>query len=220
MNARRPPSEAEREDFAAFVLRMRGAGLDDKPLMAAMESVPRRDFIDAEYHHVAMGSGTIPIACGEAIEGVDLQARIVHAMQLDGTQRVLEIGTGTGYTASVISRLAKRVHTLERYKTLHANALQRMRRLGLTNVVATRADGSSGSSEGPFDRIVCWAAFDQSPRSFVDQLASGGMMICAIGESEQAQMLVRMTKIGSRFEREDIGTVRFQPIAHGLPAVL
>lgn len=220
MNAKRPVSEAEREDFAAFLLRMRGIGLDDKPLMAAVESVPRRDFVDAEYHHVAMGSGMIPIACGEAIEGIDLQARIIHALELDGTQRVLEIGTGTGYTAAVISRLAKRVHTLERYKTLHADALQRIRRLGLTNVIATRADGSSAVSDGPFERIVCWAAFDSPPRSFVEHLASGGIMICAIGEREQAQTLVRMRKVGSRFEREDIGTVRLQPIEKGLPSVL
>lgn len=220
MTVKRAVSEAEREDFAAFLLRMRGIGLDDKPLMQAIESVPRREFIDAEYHHVAMGSGTIPIACGEALEGVDLQARIIHSLQLDGTQRVLEIGTGTGYTAAVISRLAKRVYTTERFKTLHAAAIQRIRRLGLTNVIATHADGSAGSGDGPFERIVCWSAFDQPPRSFVDQLTSGGMMICAIGESEQPQVLVRMTKIGSRFEREDIGTVRFQPIGHGLPAVL
>lgn len=220
MSDKRAVSEAEREGFAAFLLRMRGAGLDDKPLMAAMESVPRRDFVDAEYHHVALGTGTIPIACGEALEGIDLQARIIHALQLDGTQRVLEIGTGTGYTASVMSRLSKRVYTLERFKTLHTEAVQRMRRLGLTNVIANLADGSNGSSDGPFERIVCWAAFDAPPRNFVDQLTSGGTMICAIGGEDQAQVLVRMTKIGSRFEREDIGTVRFQSIKRGLPAVL
>lgn len=220
MNAKRPVSEAEREGFAAFLLRMRASGLDDKPLMAAIESVPRRDFVDATYASIAMGTGTIPIACGETIEGIDLQARIIHQMGLDGTQRVLEIGTGSGYTASVLSRLAKRVYTVERYKTLHADAVHRMRHLGLTNVIATHADGSAGSGEGPFDRIVCWAAFDSIPRSFVEQLVSGGSMICAIGSGEQAQSLVRMTKVGSRFEREDIGTVRFQPLMSGLPAIL
>lgn len=220
MSDRRQVSEAEREGFAAFVLRMRSAGIDDKTLMAAMESVPRRNFVAAEYHHVALGPGTIPIACGEAIEGLDLQARIIHALQLDGSQRVLEIGTGTGYTAAVMSRLAKRVHTVERYKTLHGEAVQRLRQLGITNVVATHGDGSVGDEAGPFDRIVCWSAFDSPPRSFADHLVSAGVMICAIGGGEQAQILVRMSKIGSRFEREDIGTVRFQPIQRGLPAVL
>ncbi|MFZ2100631.1 MAG: protein-L-isoaspartate(D-aspartate) O-methyltransferase [Oricola sp.] len=213
-------AEGDREGFAAFILRMRAAGIDDKAVMSAIEATPRRDFVDAEYHHIIMGPRTIPIACGETLEGLDLQARIFHELQLDGSQRVLEIGTGSGYSASVLSRLAKRVYTVERFKTLHQGAVQRFRRLGITNVVASQGDGSSGSTDGPFDRIVCWAAFDSLPRGFVDQLTSGGIMICAIGGAEQPQALVRMTKIGSRFEREDIGTVRFQPIRRGLPAVL
>ncbi|QKV17755.1 protein-L-isoaspartate(D-aspartate) O-methyltransferase [Oricola thermophila] len=212
--------QGDREGFAAFLLRMRAIGLDDKALMSAFETVPRRDFIEAQYRHLVMGPRTVPIACGETLEGLDLQARILHALGIDDSHRVLEIGTGTGYTAAVMGKIAKRVYTVERFRTLHQEAVQRIRQLGISNVIANRADGSTGSEDGPFDRIVCWAAFDSIPRQFVDQLVSGGVMVCAIGGAEQPQALARLTKTGSRFEREDIGTVRFQPIASGLPEVL
>jgi protein-L-isoaspartate(D-aspartate) O-methyltransferase len=212
--------EGDREGFAAFLLRMRAVGLDDMVLMSAIEAVPRRNFVDAQYRHLALGPRTIPIACGETLEGLDLQARIFHATQLDGTQRVFEIGTGSGYSACVLAKLAKRVYTVERFKTLHQDALHRIRHLGIGNVIATQADGSAGSEDGPFDRIVCWAAFETVPRQFAEQLVTGGLMICAIGPGDEPQALVRMTKIGSRFEREDIGTVRFQPIQSGIASAL
>jgi protein-L-isoaspartate(D-aspartate) O-methyltransferase len=213
-------SDADREGFAAFLLRMRAEGLEDKALVKAIEMTPRRDFIEPQFHHVAMGPRTIPIGCGETLEGLDLQARVIHSLEPDSGQRVLEIGTGSGFTACVMSKLVKRVHTVERYKTLYSDAVHRVRHLGISNVVATHADGSAGIGEGPFDRIVSWAAFDSMPRAFVDQLVSGGIMICAIGSGDQAQALVRLSKTGSRFEREDIGTVRLQPIMRGLPAIL
>jgi protein-L-isoaspartate(D-aspartate) O-methyltransferase len=212
--------EGDREGFAAFLLRMRGIGLDDKALLTAIEAVPRRDFIEAQFHHLALGPRTIPIACGETLEGLDLQARIIDALGIDGGQRVFEIGTGSGYSAAVMSKLAKRVYTVERFRTLHQDAVHRVRHLGIGNIIANHADGSAGSDDGPFDRIVSWAAFETIPRQFVDQLVSGGIMVCAIGGAEQPQALARLTKTGSRFEREDIGTVRFQPIVTGLPAVL
>jgi protein-L-isoaspartate(D-aspartate) O-methyltransferase len=167
-----------------------------------------------------MGPRTIPIACGETLEGLDLQARIFHALAFDGNQRVFEIGTGSGYTAAVLAKLAKRVYTVERFKTLHQDAIHRIRHLGLGNVIASQADGSAGSDEGPFDRIVCWSAFESVPRHFADQIVTGGVMVCAIGLADEPQALVRMTKIGSRFEREDIGTVRFQAIQSGVAAAL
>lgn len=212
--------EGDREGFAAFLLRMRGAGLDDKALMSAIEALPRRDFIEAQFRHLATGPRTIPIACGETLEGLDLQARMIHALSVDGGQRVLEIGTGTGYTAALMSKLAKRIYTVERFRTLYQEALHRIRNLGIGNVIASHADGSAGGDDGPFDRIISWVAFETVPRQFVDQLTSGGVMVCAIGEAEQPQALARLTKTGSRFEREDIGTVRFQPIIAGLPAAL
>ncbi len=173
------------------------------------------------WQSVAWAEGMIPIECGEAIEGPDLQAEILASLAIEPGHRVLEIGTGSGFTAAVMARLAARVVTVERYKTLTEQARQRFEALALTNAFVRQADGSQGlAAEGPFDRIVVWAAFDSMPRSFADQLSSGGVMISPIGPDEGVQTLTKLTKIGSRFEREDIGMVRLQPIAKSVAAVI
>jgi protein-L-isoaspartate(D-aspartate) O-methyltransferase len=160
----------------------------------------------------------LPIECGEAIEGADLQAAVIAALAIEPGNRVLEIGTGSGFTAAVMARLAGRVVSIDRYKTLVEQARQRFEALGIANVVARQFDGASGLNEGPFDRIVVWAAFDSPPRFLLDQLSSGGIVIAPIGPEEGEQVLAKLTKVGSRFEREDIGTVRLQPILPGVAA--
>jgi len=212
---------ADREGFAALMLRMRSAGVGTQQLFSAIEATPRRDFVPAQWQDVAWQDGMIPIPCGEAIEGIDLQTRALAALDIGEGCRVLEIGTGSGFTAAVIGRLAARVLTVERYRTLAGEATQRMVSLGLGHVIMRHADGSNGlPAEGPFDRIVVWSAFDSMPRLFVDQLASGGIMVAPIGPGDGVQKFARLTKLGSRFEREDIAEVRLQPLVHGLAAAL
>lgn len=207
----------DREAFAAFLLRLRSKGVASKELIAAFEATPRRDFIPSRWQNVAWSDRMIPIECGEAIEGSDLQATVIEQLAIEPGNRVLEIGTGSGFTAAVMSRLAGRVSTVERYKTLADLARQRFEALGITNTFVRQADGSNGLlGEGPFDRIVVWPAFDGLPRSFVDQLASGGTMVAVIGAAEEPQVLTRLTKLGSRFDRTDIGHVRFQPMIQGV----
>ena len=211
----------DREAFAAFLLRLRARGIDDTALFSAMEATPRRSFVAAEWMADAWRDRMLPIPCGEAIEGVDLQAKVLAALELDAGHRVLEVGTGTGFTAAVMARLVTRVLTIERYRTLHQEAGQRLATLGLTNVILRHGDGASGAAaDGPFDRIIVWASFDSMPRLFVDQLASGGAMIAPIGPGDEVQSLAKLTKIGSRFEREDIGQVRLQPLAAGVAAAI
>ncbi|HEY6630813.1 MAG TPA: protein-L-isoaspartate(D-aspartate) O-methyltransferase [Rhizobiaceae bacterium] len=210
-----------REAFASFLLRLRGKGIVDKTLVSAFESTPRPAFVPERWQSVAWTEGMIPIECGEAIEGPDLQAQVIASLAIEPGHRLLEIGTGTGFTAAVMARLAAKVITVERYKTLTAQARERFEALGLTNVSVRHADGSQGlAAEAPYDRIVVWAAFDSMPRSFVEQLASNGVMIAPIGPEEGLQTLARLTKIGSRFEREDIGAVRLQPIQKSIAAVI
>lgn len=211
----------DREGFAAFILRLRGAGIASRELFAALEATPRRNFVAGPWQAVAWSDRMIPIDCGEAIEGADLQATTLLALDVQPGMRVLEIGTGSGYTAAVLGRLAGRVISVDRYKTLVEQARARIEALGIQTVQVRQADGSNGlPADGPFDRIVCWAAFDSLPRSFVDQLAVGGIMITPIGPGDDIQELAKLTKLGSRFEREEIGKVRLQPVTPGLAAAL
>ncbi len=211
----------ERESFAAFLLRLRGKGIVSRELVAAFEATPRAMFLPGQWQSVAWSERMVPIECGEAIEGVDLQATAIAALELNNGHRVLEVGTGSGFTAAVMARLSARVITVDRYRTLAEQARQRFEKLGLANAIARHGDGANGlPGEGPFDRIIAWTAFEGLPRPFVDQLSSGGTMIAPIGGAEGEQVLAKLTKVGSRFERSDIATARLQPIAKGVAAVL
>lgn len=219
--ARMDSQEAERERFAAFVMRMRAAGINHRPLMSAVEVTPRVDFVPAQWSAEAWSERMVPIECGETIEGLDLQMRVLAALDLQPGHRVLEIGTGSGYTSAVMSRIAARVLTFDRYKTLVEKARRRHETLGINNVLIRQADGSQGAmAEGPFDRIVAWAAYETLPRGFVDQLATGGIMVAPIGPAEDIQVMERLVKLGSRFEREVLANVRLQPMASGIAAAI
>ncbi len=212
---------SSREGFAAFLLRARAKGIADNGLYGAIENVPREQFLPDEYADAAWSGQMVPIACGEAIEGIDLQAKVLSSLEVSTGQRVLEIGTGSGYTAAVMAGMGAKVKTIDRYKTLISGAQERFVMLGIGNAIAHQADGlRSSGQEGPFDRIVAWAAFSELPRKYVDLLATGGLMIAPIGADDDEQRLARLTKIGSRFEREDIGVARLQPLLPGLASAL
>ena len=214
-------TDEDREGFAAFLLRLRGKGTVPKALIAAIEATPRRGFLAPQFSNVAWSERMLPIECGEAIEGADIQAAIIAAMGLEPGMRIMEIGTGSGYTAAVMSRLAGRIITVERYRTLAEQARQRFDALGISNVIVRHADGSNGlHNEGPFDRIVVWAAFESIPRFLLEQLSSGGLVRAPVGPAEGEQLVAKLTKVGSRFEREDIGVVRLQPLIPGIASVI
>jgi protein-L-isoaspartate(D-aspartate) O-methyltransferase len=212
---------SDREGFAAFLLRARAAGVRDAALFSAMEAVPRRAFAPPLHVGVAYGGRSIPIDCGETLEGLDLQVRMLAALQIEPKSRVLEIGTGSGYTAAVIGKLASRVVSFERYRRLAEAARVRLEQLQLRNVVVRHGDATAlDGSDGTFDRVISWVAFETLPRGFVDVVSSQGIMVAPVGAAETAQRIVRLQKIGSRFEREDLGEGRFTVIAGGLPALL
>lgn len=214
-------SSADREGFAAFLLRLRAKNVSDNGLYSAVEAVPRAQFVPEDHADAVWSNQSIPIGCGESIEALDLQALILSQLEVVAGHRVLEIGTGSGFTAAVMAKMGAKVKTVDRFKTLVTDAQDRFVSLGLGNAVAWQADGSKNmASEGPFDRIVAWAAFETLPRKFVDMLATGGVMIAPIGPAEGEQKLAKLTKIGSRFEREDVGTARMQPLVKGVAAAL
>lgn len=207
------PQSANREGFAALCLRLRGKGITATDLLNAVEQTPRDMFVPPEHAPSAWSSRTIPIECGAFMEGVDLAAELVDVLKLKPAHRVLEIGTGSGFTAAVMARLSERVLTIDRYKTLVKLAQERMDRLSLRNVVVRQADGSAGlQGEGTFDRIVVTGAFADFPQIYAEQLVSGGMMLApVIGEDGVARM-VKLVKTGSRFERFDLFKTPYQPI--------
>lgn len=212
---------ADREGFGALMQRLRSQGTASPALVEALEATPRKGFVPSQWQDVSWSERMIPIGCGEAIEGADLQAAVITALQIEPGHRVLEVGTGSGYTAAIMARMAARVLTVERFRTLADDARRRFEALGIFNAVVKHADGSVGApSDAPFDRIVVWAAFDALPRTFSDQLATNGIMIAPIGPAEGEQELAKLTKVGSRFDREDIAHVRLQPIIRSIAARL
>lgn len=194
-------------------LRLRARGIVNNDLLNAIEQTPRHFFVPVEYAAHAWSSRTLPLECGAILEGVDLAARLLDAMKLKPSHRVLEIGTGSGFTAAVMGRLTERVLTVDRYKTLVTLAQERMDKLSLRNVIVRQADGSAGlAGEGTFDRILVTASFTALPRIYAEQLVSGGVLVApVIGENGIARM-IKLTKSGSRFEREDLFDAPYQPI--------
>lgn len=208
---------AEQASLAAFMHRHQGRLA--KELLGAFETTPRPAFVPEQWRDVAWSDRMIPIDCGEALEGIDLQAHVLQALNVEPGHRVLEVGTGTGYTAALMAKLSARVTTIERFRTLAEAARQRFEEMRIASITLRHGDGSNGlHSHGPYDRIIVWSAFESLPRTFVDQLATNGIMIAPVGTGEDEQELAKLTKVGSRFEREDIARVRFQPIARSVAA--
>lgn len=211
----------EKEGFAALVLRLRSEGISDLDLLTAVEQTPRSQFVPAPFADDAYSSRTVPIDCGSFMEGADLAVRLLHRLQVKPGHRVLEIGSGSGFTAAVMARIAERVLTVERYRTLVSAAQGRMDALGLRNCVVRQADGSNGMpGEGTFDRIFVTAAFPSLPRFYAEQLTHGGSMIAPLVIDDESCMMTRLTKTGSRFEREDLFTAPYLPIVPHLAAAL
>lgn len=209
-----------KEGFASFVLRMRARGLHDPRLFAAIEATPRQHFVNSAYQDYAYSNRVLPLPCGESIEGLDDQAHLLSALALEPGHRVLEIGTGSGYTSAVMARIAARVTTIERYKTLAEAARNQFQAHNIENIVCKHADGRSSSAGGPYDRIIVWLASETIPRQYLDLLATHGVLIAAVGQGDEPQFMCRMAKVGSRFEQENLLTVRFQPFIEGVAAYL
>lgn len=203
----------EKEGFAALVLRLRAEGISDLDLLTAVEQTPRSQFVPSQFVADAYSSRTIPMECGTFMEGADLAVKIIARLQVKPGQRVLEIGTGSGFMTAVIAERAERVLSIDRYKTLVQSAQQRMDDLSIRNVVIRQADGTNGiSGEGTFDRILSTAAFPAMPRFFAEQIVSGGMMVAPILMEDGRCIMTRFSKTGSRFEQEELFETPYLPL--------
>lgn len=205
----------------ALMLRLRSAGIHSRSVLEAVESVPRDAFVPPQHLAVTYAPRSVPLSCGQSMPSADQVVALIDRLNLTPVHSVLEIGTGSGYQTALMAKLCKKLQTVERYRGLVESAKSIFERLDLKNITVRQADGRDGlTGEGLFDRIIINGAVPALPRQFLDQLASGGMLITALGEPGEEQMLVQLTKVGSRFDRQNLFPVRMQPLVPGIAKAL
>jgi protein-L-isoaspartate(D-aspartate) O-methyltransferase len=199
-----------------FLLGLRRRGISDPAVLRAMDEVPREHFVENVFVESAYADQALPIACGQTISQPYVVAYMTEQLGVQGGHRVLEVGTGSGYQAAVLSRLAREVVSVERYRTLADTARKRLAALGYDNVEVLAGDGLAGVPErGPYDRIIVTAAAETVPDALVADLAEGGMMVLPLGPHSGPQRLVKLTKGEQGINQEDLIGVRFVPLLPG-----
>ena len=199
-----------------FLLALRRRGIMDQAVLRAMDEVPREHFVDPAMADAAYADHAMPIACGQTISQPYVVAYMTEQLEVGPSHRVLEVGTGSGYQAAVLSRLAREVVSVERYRTLADLARVRLATLGYRNVEVVLGDGLVGlPARAPFDRIVVTAAAQEIPQALTAQLADGGIMVLPLGPHGGAQQLVKLTKTPAGIARQDLIGVRFVPLLPG-----
>ena len=199
-----------------FMLTLRRRGISDQAVLRAMDEVPREHFVERGFAQAAYADQALPIACGQTISQPYVVAYMTEQLGVRPEHRVLEVGTGSGYQAAVLSRLAREVVSIERYRTLAETARIRLGTLGYDNVDVVVGDGFLGVPErAPFDRIIVTAAAETVPPALLDQLAQDGVMILPLGPHSGAQELVKLTKRSDGLKREELIAVRFVPLLPG-----
>ena len=199
-----------------FLLALRKRGITDSTVLRAMDEVPREHFVENAFADNAYADQALPIACGQTISQPYVVAYMTEQLGVQGDHRLLEVGTGSGYQAAVLSRLAREVVTVERYRTLAEAARARLATLGYRNVEVRVGDGLAGVPErAPYDRIMVTAAAETVPEALVQQLAEGGVMVLPLGPHSGTQQLVKLTKGEQGIKQEDLIGVRFVPLLPG-----
>jgi protein-L-isoaspartate(D-aspartate) O-methyltransferase len=199
-----------------FLLSLRRRGISDQAVLRAMDEVPRENFVPHDFTEEAYADQALPIACGQTISQPYVVAYMTEQLEVKPHHRVLEVGTGSGYQAAVLSRLAKEVVTVERYRTLAEAARIRLESLGFGNVTVLVGDGLSGvPAHAPDDRIIVTAAAENIPESLVGELAEGGIMVLPLGPHSGAQRIVKVTKEAGGLVRQNLIWVRFVPLLPG-----
>ena len=216
--SRKPKEPAEQDTrVARLVLALRSQGVTDPAVLAAIERTPRDLFTPDLFKQRSWEDSALPIACGQTISQPFIVGLMTQALTLEPRDRVLEIGTGSGYQTTVLSRLARLVYTIERYRTLKREAEARFETLGLTNVITKFGDGGQGWPEqAPFDRILVTAAAPSEPKLLLRQLKPAGVLVAPIGKGP-VQRLMRYAGDGEGgFPAEVLCEVRFVPLLDGV----
>ena len=200
-----------------FLLAMRRRGIGDAAVLRALDEVPREHFVGHDFQDAAYADQALPIACGQTISQPYVVAYMTEQLDVGPEHKVLEIGTGSGYQAAILSRLVQEVVSIERYRTLADAARARMATLGYQNVEIRTGDGLAGAPDkAPFDRIMVTAAAESVPEALVEQLAPDGLMLLPLGPHGGVQHLVKVTKnADGELQQEQLLGVRFVPLLPG-----
>ncbi len=211
------PATKKPPEKMMFQLSLRRRGISDQAVLRAMEEIPRDAFVEAADREDAYRDSALGIACGQTISQPFVVAYMTEQLQLQKHHRVLEIGTGSGYQAAILSRLCREVLTIERYRTLADSARERLERLGCHNVEVMLGDGFDiPANVGNFDRIIVTAAMEQIPDALAQRLETGGILIAPVGPHQGTQTLIRMIRTETGFERKELVDVRFVPALPGV----
>lgn len=200
-----------------LIMELRRAGVSETRVLSAMERTPREAFCPPQFLDRAYEDTALPIAHGQTLSQPTVVGLMTQAIECGPRQKVLEVGTGSGYQAAVLSLLCRRLYTIERHKPLLQDAERRLRDLGLNNIVTRHGDGWAGWPEqAPFDRIIVTAAPDDVPGALVDQLGEGGILVVPVGREKRSQSLLRLRRTPGGIVTEDLAAVRFVPLVPGV----
>ena len=196
-----------------LIMELRKEGIADTEVLSAIERVPRECFVLAGFEDQAYANTALPIEQGQTISQPYVVAFMTHALEVGKRMKVLEIGTGSGYQAAVLSKLCRRVYTVERYPSLLRTAEKRFHDLGLHNITTRLGDGAKGwPDQAPFPRIIVTAAADEAPPALLAQLDVGGVMVAPIEGKSRGQQVVRVRRTETGYESETLLPVRFVPL--------
>ena len=200
-----------------FLYALRSRGVTDSRVLSAMERIDRGAFVKGLFAERAYEDMPLPIACGQTISQPSVVGLMTQALDVQPRDKVLEIGTGSGYQAAILSLLARRVYTVDRHRRLVREAEEIFRALDLNNITALTADGSFGlPDQAPFDRILVTAAAEDPPGPLLAQLKVGGVMVLPVGQSDAVQSLIKVTRGETGYDYEELRPVRFVPLVEGL----
>ncbi len=200
-----------------FLFALRSKGVTDNRVLMAMEAIDRGFFVRGHFADRAYEDMPLPIDCGQTISQPSIVGLMTQALDVQPRDKVLEVGTGSGYQAAILSQLGRRVYTLERHRRLVQTARAVFAELDLTNVTAISQDGSHGlPDQAPFDRIMVTAAAEDAPRPLLEQLRVGGVMVLPVGQSDNVQSLIKVTRTEGGFDYDELREVRFVPLLEGV----
>ena len=210
-----PASDAERK--MQFLFALRSKGVTDTRVLSAMERIDRARFLRGLFAERAYEDTPLPIGCGQTISQPSVVGLMTQALNVQPRDKVLEVGTGSGYQAAILSILARRVYTTDRHKRLVQEARAVFEALDLSNITALTGDGSFGlPDQAPFDRIIVTAAAEDPPGPLLAQLKPGGIMVLPVGQSDTVQSLIRVRCTEEGFDYDELRPVRFVPLIEGV----